>query len=347
MISNRLSLKTIFFLLVILLLISTHKGAFGSMNPSNPDFHKPDLPKTVDVWTRPDSPRTITAETIFKYMNGAGELYIGYRFDRLEVFEYSSGNDNDILVELYYMQTSDDAFGLLSLDWGGESLTLDGAQPSAASASAPSSTTALYGAGLLRLRADRIYARVMAYRETPASKKAVLALGKAIAAGRKQPPQPELIKIPALQIESGWKLRADRLSYFRSYLVLNSIYFLSSENILELDHATDAVIVPYEKEAGKGTGERKRCQFLLVKYENQTLARKALQHFHKVYLPDHQKELTQSSASKNPQLFKLEDGWLAYKQTNNYLAFVFESPDQESGVQIIEKSETNLSMMGK
>ena len=81
MITNRLSLKTTFFLLVILLLLSTHKGAFGSMNPSNPD-----LPKTVDAWTRPDSPRTITADTIFKYMNGAGELYIGYRFDHLEVF---------------------------------------------------------------------------------------------------------------------------------------------------------------------------------------------------------------------------------------------------------------------
>ena len=82
-----------------------------------------------------------------------------------------------------------------------------------------------------------------------------------------------------------------------------------------------------------------------MKYQNQTLARKALEHFNKVYLPDHQKELTQSSASKNPQLFKLEDGWLAYKQTDNYLAFVFESPEQESAVKIIEKSETNLSMM--
>ena len=82
----RLFLKTTFFLLVMFLFISTHKGAVGSMIPT-----KPELPITVDAWSRPDTPRTITAETIFKYMNGAGELYLGYRFDHLEVFEYSSG----------------------------------------------------------------------------------------------------------------------------------------------------------------------------------------------------------------------------------------------------------------
>jgi len=230
---------------------------------------------------------------------------------------------------------------------GGEPIAFDGAQPNAASASARSSTTALYGAGLLRLRADRIYARVMAYRETPASKKAVLALGKAITAGRKQPPQPELIKIPALQLDSGWKLREDRLSYFRSYLVLNSIYYLSSDNILELDHSTEAVIAPYENEIGSGASDRKRCQFLLVKYENHELARKALQHFHKVYLPDHTKEFKQNSESKIPGLFKLEDGWLGVKQFNNYIAIVFECPDRESAVQIIVKNETYIRLIEK
>ena len=48
------------------------------------------LPKTVGVWTRPDSPRFINSENIFEYMNGAGELYLGYRFRHLEVFDYTS-----------------------------------------------------------------------------------------------------------------------------------------------------------------------------------------------------------------------------------------------------------------
>ena len=337
MVLIRLPLISAFVLLVILVLMSTYKGAVGDMNPT-----RPELPKTVDAWSRPDTPRTITAETIFKYMNGAGELYLGYRFDQLEVLEYSSANQNNILVELYYMQTSDDAFGLLSLDWGGESIALNGPRAETASVSDLSSITALYGAGLLRLRADRIYARIMAYRETPASKKAVLALGKAIAAGRKHPAEPDLVKIPVPKIGSAWRLRKDRLSYFRSYLVLNSIYFLSSENILELGHATEAVAAPYEVTSQGESGTRQRCQFLLVKYEKSELARQALRHFHQVYLPDHTDTLGQIAAMKKPEIFKLEDGWLAYKQINEYLLIIFECPDRDTAAKMIETNETNI-----
>jgi hypothetical protein len=336
MINIKKLLKTAFFLLFVLMLIPSQKGVAGSMNPS-----KPDLPKNVDAWTRPDAPRLITAETIFKYMNGAGELYLGYRFDRLEVFEYTADNQNDILVELYYMQAPDDAFGLLSLDWGGEPTDLDALRPGTTEISGGPSITALYGAGLLRLRAGSIYARVMAYRETPASKNAVLTLGQAITAGSKQP-VPKLINIPVRQIDSGWKLREDRLSYFRSYLVLNYNFFLSSENILELDHATEALIAPYEKQGDKASDKRKRCQFLLVKYANHKLARRALEHFHNVYLPDHKEAVSQTSATQKPELFQVEDGWLAYKQIKEYLAFVLESPDRDTATQIIKANETKI-----
>jgi hypothetical protein len=138
------------------------------------------LPKTIDSWTRPDSPRRVTSQNIFDYMNGAGELYVGYRFDHLEVYEYTSSQEDDILVELYFMATSDDAFGLLSLDWGGEPVSLSGSALNVKKQSQSHLIRALYGEGLLRIWADNLYARVMATRETPASKKAVLSLGKAI-----------------------------------------------------------------------------------------------------------------------------------------------------------------------
>src|SRR3974377_2078209 len=77
------------------------------------------LPRKVGVWTRSDKPRIITSRSIFDYMDGAGELYIGYRFRLLDVYDYSSADQDDILVEIYWMETSDDAFGLLSNDWGG------------------------------------------------------------------------------------------------------------------------------------------------------------------------------------------------------------------------------------
>ena len=298
------------------------------------------LPKTVGVWTRPETPRSINSKNIFEYMNGAGELYLGYRFRHLEAFEYTSEEQASILVELYFMETSDDAFGLLSLDWGGEIISFGGIPGDRSNPSLDSSTRALYGAGLLRMWSDDLYVRVMAFRETPASRQAVLALAEAIAADRMNPPEPRLLTALSAQIGSVWALRKDRLSFFRSYLSLNSVYYLSHENILDLDLSTEAVMVTYENVAG--TAEQRRSQFLVVQYENHERAQKALNRFHDAYLPEHQEAFTTDLADKGPRLFKIEDGWLAYKLIGNYVAIVFECPDRETAGIIIEGNESNL-----
>ena len=305
---------------------------------------KPNLPKTVGVWNRPDSPHLINSKNIFKYMNGAGELYLGYRFRHLEVFDYTSADQGNILVELYFMESPDDAFGLLSLDWGGEPVSFDGAPAAISNQYFTASSRALYGGGLMRLWSDNIYVRIMAERETPASKDAVFTLGKAIAADTHHPPEPALVKMLPLDIDAVWKLRVDRLSFFRSHLVLNSIYYLSHENILDLDLSAEAVSAPYEHISN--SGDPKRSQFLLVQYENPERARQALNRFHDAYLPGDKKELTAETAADSPSLFKLEDGWLAYKLIGKHIAIVFESPDPESARAILQKNESNLLKKG-
>ena len=307
------------------------------------EANKISLPKTIDSWSRPESPRIIDSSNIFKYMNGAGELYLGYRFNHLDVFDYTSENQDSILVELYFMETPDDAFGLLSLDWGGEPVDLNHSSKNKTTHSVSPSNRALYGGGLLRICSDNLYARIMALRETPASKQAVITLGRAIAANRKSPPEPELLKALSPQIGSAWKLRRDRICFFRSYLILNSIYYLSHEDILNLDLSTEAVIAPYEQISN--SSDRKRCQFLLVKYENHERARKALDHFHDTYLPEHKKELPADSDNSSPSLFKLEDGWLGYKLTGRYVAIVFECPDRNSARAVIDGQVKSLFYM--
>ncbi|MBT6503538.1 MAG: hypothetical protein HOK67_26960, partial [Deltaproteobacteria bacterium] len=118
-------------------------------------------------------------------------------------------------------------------------------------------------------------------------------------------------------------------------------YYLSHENILNLDHATEAVIAPYEQTSN--AGDRKRCQFLLVKYENHAHARKALDHFHGAYLPEYKKELPADSNNSDPSFFKLEDGWLGYQLMGNYIAIVFECPDRKSAGTIIENNQNGLT----
>ena len=303
-----------------------------------------DLPKTVGRWVRSDSPRVINAENIFEYMNGAGELYLGYRFHHMEVFDYTAENQENILVELYFMETSDDAFGLLSLDWGGEHVSFGGSKGKPPDPSLASSARALYGGGLLRLWSDNLYARIMAYRETPDSKKAVYTLSRAIVANRKSPPEPELLKFLHFDMGSAWRLRKDRLSFFRSYLVLNSIYYISEENILDLDLSVEAIMAPYEQIIG--SSDNKHIQFLLVKYQNHGSASKALSHFHDAYLTEHKKKDMADSAANKPNFFKLEDGWLAYNLLGKYIAIVFECPDQESAKEIIQQNGSNILEKG-
>ncbi|MGD8993253.1 MAG: hypothetical protein PVI00_17475 [Desulfobacterales bacterium] len=305
---------------------------------------KPDLPKTVGIWNRLESPRIINSKNIFKYMNGAGELYLGYRFRHLEVFDYISADQGNILVELYFMESPDDAFGLLSLDWGGEPVSFGSLPAAISNQYFMASTRALYGGGLLRMWSDDMFARIMAERETPASKEAVLALGKAIAAGTQYPPEPALLKLLPLEVDAVWKLRVDRLSFFRSHLVLNSIYYLSHENILDLDLSAQAVSAPYE--FIPESGDPKRSQFLLVQYENPERARQALNRFHDAYLRGDKKEITAETAADSPSLYKLEDGWLAYKRIGKHIAVVFESPDPESARAILQKNESNLLKKG-
>jgi hypothetical protein len=198
---------------------ATHEGADAEMSPYY-------LPESIGAWSRPESSKIFDSTNIFKYMNGAGELYLGYRFDHLEVFDYTSENQDNILVELYFMETSDDAFGLLSLDWGGEPVSFDGFPANSPNQALTSWTRALYGAGLLRSWSDNLYIRVMAFRETPASRQTVFTLGKAITANRKTPPEPELLKFLAPHVGSAWKLRRDRLSFL--HFMSNKFWHSSS-----------------------------------------------------------------------------------------------------------------------
>jgi hypothetical protein len=265
---------------------------------------------------------------------------LAYGFDHLEVYEYTADPEESILVEVYVMTTSNDAFGLLSLDWGGEPVPVYSGRASPSHPGVSPSARALYGGGLLRIWADTLYARVMAYRETAASKQAVLSLGQTIAENRKMPPEPHLLKILPKAVDSVWTLRKDRIAYFRSHLVLNSLYYLSHQNILDLDHSTEAVIAPYEDLSNAGTP--KRVQVLFVKYPSPARARKALKTFHNAYLHEYQKQIDPGITRESINAFKIEDGWLGYALDGPCLTVVFECPNRESAKMIIKQISLNI-----
>jgi hypothetical protein len=332
---NKFCFNTIFLFVAVLIsgslqLSSVFKaGEGGKMIEPYPV-----LPKTIGLWTRQDSPKVVTAKNIFDYMNGAGELYLGYQFDHLDVYEYKARSQKEILVELYSMKTSDDAFGLLSLDWGGESIEL----ASSSQASGVDDffwSSALYGEGLLRLWSENIYARVMATHETPESKEAVLSIGKAIAKNRNNLPVPKLIKELKTSFSTNWDLRRDRISFFRTHLVLNSLYYLSHQNILDLDLACEGIRAEYERETP--FGGRTRITFLWVNYPDSKRAGDALIHFHDTYLPEHPISVQSGPVEKIQNAYDVEDGWMAYVFQDKSIAFVFECPDEKTARAVMDQ----------
>jgi len=305
------------------------------------------LPRSVGVWTQSGGREFVGPRDIFKYMDGAGELYLGYRFKRLEVQHYGSADQGEILVELYWMETSDDAYGLLSGDWGGEAVELHPPEPGSSLPAATDGPRALYGAGLLRLWSDNLFARVIADQETNPSKKAVEALGQAIARGRSTPPRPVLIRSLPARVGSRFLLRPDRVTFLRSHLVLNSVYFLSSENLLDLGPDCEAATTTYGQGPAKTTGNAKPARLLLARYANEAAATKALHHFRDIYLAEKSKG-PRASLTGDSGVVAIEDGWMGFSRSGRGLVLVFESPDEASArlllgefTQILEKLEAS------
>ncbi len=294
------------------------------------------LPEKLDSWKLEGPPRRITRETIFDYMDGGGELYLAYKFNQLLVYKYLNGSNNEILVEIYEMLHSDEAFGLLSLDWTGEPVVLKPELAELPENQAAPNVTALYGEGLLRARLDNLYLRIMAERESAGIREAILQIGKSVAAQSWQPALPEILSLIQPDPKSRWRIKKERTSYFHSHLILNSLYYLSHENILNLNHDCEGL---YTEWIDTSSEQRRTARLFLLEYPEAARARQALSDFQQVYLSE---KSPRGKESENSELkpegsVELEDGWLAWKLSGSLLALVFEAPHQEAAEKILKQ----------
>jgi hypothetical protein len=297
------------------------------------------LPEAVGAWKRTAIPRTISLQDISEYMDGAGELYLAYRFDHLDVYDYASQRQGRILVELFWMEQSDDAFGLLSSDWTGESLSLAGEWARAPTIPGVLPYRALYVNGLLRMWCNRLYARVLASTESPASRRAIIDIGRAVAAGQAvKPPPPLLAALPAGS-PSRIHLRSDHVWFLRSYLVLNSAYFLATENLLNLEESAEAVVAPYD--ALPLMAGRKPGQLILVRYATAERAGRALTHFREGYLPESVRKTAGSGLAATASEH-IEDGWVAYRVSGRALSLACECRTREQARYLVETALQKL-----
>jgi hypothetical protein len=275
-------------------------------------------PGAVLSWSRADSPRLVGPADVFDYMDGAGELYLAYGLVRLEVYEYTSPDEAPITAEIYTLRSPDDAYGLLSLDWDGDPVRLDPRWPG-------DPPRALYGYGLLRAWSNDVYLRVLAASETPAARAAVLEIGRAVVSGRPSGPPPAILSAVPATVGTGYALRGDRTAFLRSHLVLNSVYFLGTENLLNLGPETEAVFASYERPEGKG-----KLRVLVVRYPCEAGAGEALARFAAAYL-------RRAVSSEEATTEHVEDGWIGCRRNGRQLALVFGADSDATAAAVVQE----------
>jgi hypothetical protein len=253
------------------------------------------LPAEVRGWTAEDSDRVYAGEGIFEYIDGAGEVYRAYNYQKLVARRYKKAAVADITVDLFDMGSSPDAFGVFTHDLEGEPW--------------PVGQDGLYKNGLLQFWRDRYFVSIYAEAETSETRAAVADLGKRIAeAIGADGPRPDLLdRLPA-DFRSGGAVR-----YLHSPVILNYHFFVSRENVLQLDLKAEAVL------AAKGEKNAKRF-LLLIRYPAPEKAEAAARGFFAAFLPE-----AKAPAGSFGQGFVRTDAglWTGAAREGTYLVVIF------------------------
>jgi len=236
-------------------------------------------------------------------MNGAAELYRAYAFKLLMVRKYVKKDHPSILVELFDMGSSEDAFGIFSYQTEEEEVEIGQGSD--------------YGGGLLRFRKGNYFVNVYAEKETPDMKREILKIGEAISKSiKKEGPKPKLIQyLPAEE------LLERNTRYFHLHQVLNQHYFLSHENILNLEMKTNAVLATYLPPE-----EKTKIFLLIIQYPDLKQAAKGFKGFVKVFMPE----------AVSLKTVKTENGkWTTARLYQKYVLVVFDAPSGEKAEQMV------------
>ncbi|MDO9350545.1 MAG: hypothetical protein Q7U55_04825, partial [Deltaproteobacteria bacterium] len=291
------------FLVIGVVLVTTEFPALSAEKDGRKAEMKRLLPLKVEDYKADGKDELYDRNTAFRYMDGAAELYRSYAFKLLLVRRYLKAGHPSLLVELFDMGSSEDAFGIFSYQIEEEEVGIGQGSD--------------YGGGLLRFWKGNYFANVFAERETPATRKDILTLGEAIAKNiKKEGSKPKLIQfLPEEGLSQG------TIHYFHLHQVLNHHYFISHENILNLGARTNAILATYPS-----PGEKGKTFLLLIQYPDQKQAEKAFQSFLKAYMPE----------APSSKTVKTENGkWTSAKIHRQYILVVFDAPSVEKTEELI------------
>jgi hypothetical protein len=253
------------------------------------------LPESIGDW-RPSEKEQIYSQTdLYAYINGGAELYLSYGFQQMVNQVYTCPEQPDLIIDIFDMGSAANAFGVFTHSRDEiETAFGQGSQ---------------YNEGLMLFWKDRYYVSILASPETPQSKEAMMIAAKYIDEAIASIGElPQLISVLPHN-----NLIQESVRFFHHHFWLNAHYFIAEENILKINKNTEVVLAKYN-------AVNKTPVVVLVRYESESKADTARDHFVNHYLP----ELEQK------QIIQIEDGsWNGLKQNQSILAIVFNAANAD------------------
>ncbi|HDQ00421.1 MAG TPA: hypothetical protein ENN22_14735 [bacterium] len=299
-------MKKIFYAITLLIVIIVIIGVITMKKPQTDLLYR--APQKINGWEIAETDKYYTADNLYDYINGGAELFLSYGFQTAMCRTYVADGQPEIILDIFDMGKSQNAFGVFSHALE----TVDdrfgqGSQ---------------YMPGLLQFWKGRYYVSILASPETETARAAMFLLAEKLERViEKTGPLPRLIE--ALPQDS---LIQSSVRYFRHYIWLNSHYYLSAENILNIDHDAEAVLAKYRMDS-------KQPVVLVVKYQNDKKASAAMQKFIAEFL---------DGQSDPPVLEKEQGKWLGYRVYGNYFIAVFESPNARIVESLLKSMEDKI-----
>ncbi len=264
------------------------------------------LPERIGGWTRHDPTLTYDRETIFDYIDGAGEVYRSYAFSQVVVASYTSEEASDITVELFDMGDPADAYGVFSYAREREQTGIGGGYEQRGR--------------VLCFWQDRYYVCVALEEPSDDSDRALLEVARAIS--ERLPLTTDPPDLVTMLPAEGRVQFSER--FFHLHQSLNYHYYLARENILDLSVETDAALARYAPGS---------TYLLLVRYPGAGDAAAALSSFRQTYLSDPE--------AAGP--VETENGkYSLYGQHDRYLIVVLDAESERAAVDLMQAAESGL-----
>jgi hypothetical protein len=280
-------------LLLLMMIHSAHADSLEALQAV--------LPEQVDQWTAEAGDQTFNGETLFDYIDGGAEVYRAYNLRGCLSRRYTRPGEPAIILDIFDMGSSADAYGVFTHDIDGKKIDIgqDGRlRP-----------------GWLSYWKGRFFVSVYMEEESSTAEQAIIKLGRQVA--DRIPGKGARPGMLSLLPSAG--LQPERIRYLHHPVVLNGHYYLSDDNILNIDGDTEAVLADYR------LGDQ-AALLLLVNYPTPEEAQRSQTGFLNHYLPD----------ADDTGAALLENGkWTAVRRKGQLLAIVLDADSREGAAQLL------------